>query len=106
MSLNTPPPTRYDTLSLHDALPISLVHIIAAKAMCFKEAGTEEFRKYIQQVVRNAKVLAARIASRGFRIVSGGTDTQDRKSTRLNSSHLGNSYADFCLKKNTEKTLL
>jgi len=52
-----------------------LVHIIAAKAVCFKEAGTEEFRKYIQQVVRNAKVLAARIASRGFRIVSGGTDT-------------------------------
>jgi glycine hydroxymethyltransferase len=52
-----------------------LVHIIAAKAMCFKEAGTEDFRKYIQQVVRNAKVLAARIASRGFRIVSGGTDT-------------------------------
>ena len=52
-----------------------LVHIIAAKAMCFKEAGTEEFRKYIQQVVRNAKVLAARIAARGFRIVSGGTDT-------------------------------
>src|SRR5499427_2382526 len=52
-----------------------LVHIIAAKAMCFKEAGTEEFRKYIQQVVRNAKVLASRLASRGFRIVSGGTDT-------------------------------
>jgi glycine hydroxymethyltransferase len=52
-----------------------LVHIIAAKAVCFKEAGTDEFRKYIQQVVRNAKALAARIASRGFRIVSGGTDT-------------------------------
>jgi glycine hydroxymethyltransferase len=52
-----------------------LVHIIAAKAMCFKEAGTEGFRKYIQQVVRNAKALASRIASRGFRIVSGGTDT-------------------------------
>jgi len=52
-----------------------LVHVIAAKAVCFKEAGTEEFRKYISQVVRNAKTLAARIASRGFRIVSGGTDT-------------------------------
>jgi glycine hydroxymethyltransferase len=52
-----------------------LVHVIAAKAVCFKEALTEEFRTYIRQVVRNAKVLAARIASRGFRIVSGGTDT-------------------------------
>ena len=52
-----------------------LVHVIAAKAVCFKEAATEEFRVYIRQVVRNAKALAARIASGGFRIVSGGTDT-------------------------------
>jgi glycine hydroxymethyltransferase len=52
-----------------------LVHVIAAKAVCFKAATTPEFREYIRQVVRNAKVLAARIAARGFRIVSGGTDT-------------------------------
>ena len=52
-----------------------LVHVIAAKAVCFKEAATEEFRRYIQQVVKNARVLAAKIASRKFRIVSGGTDT-------------------------------
>jgi glycine hydroxymethyltransferase len=52
-----------------------LVHVIAAKAVCFREAATEEFRAYIRQVVRNAKILAARIASRKFRIVSGGTDT-------------------------------
>ncbi len=52
-----------------------LVHVIAAKAVCFKLAGTEEFKSYIRQVTRNAKTLAARIASRGFRIVSGGTDT-------------------------------
>jgi glycine hydroxymethyltransferase len=52
-----------------------LVHVIAAKAVCFKEAATPEFRAYIQQVVRNAKTLAAKIASRKFRIVSGGTDT-------------------------------
>ena len=52
-----------------------LVHVIAAKAVCFKEAATEEFGKYMRQVVRNAKTLAARIASRNFRIVSGGTDT-------------------------------
>ena len=52
-----------------------LVHVIAAKAVCFKEAATEEFGNYIRQVLRNAKTLAARIASRNFRIVSGGTDT-------------------------------
>jgi glycine hydroxymethyltransferase len=52
-----------------------LVHVIAAKAVCFKEAATPEFRAYIQQVVKNAKTLAAKIASRKFRIVSGGTDT-------------------------------
>jgi glycine hydroxymethyltransferase len=52
-----------------------LVHVVAAKAVCFKEAATEEFRNYIRQVVRNAKTLAAKIASRKFRIVSGGTDT-------------------------------
>jgi glycine hydroxymethyltransferase len=52
-----------------------LVHVIAAKAVCFKEAATEEFRSYIRQVVKNARVLAAKIASRKFRIVSGGTDT-------------------------------
>jgi glycine hydroxymethyltransferase len=52
-----------------------LVHVIAAKAVCFKAAMTDEFRSYTRQVVRNAKTLAAQIASRGFRIVSGGTDT-------------------------------
>jgi len=52
-----------------------LVHVIAAKAVCFKQAGTDEFKAYIRQVTRNAKTLAARIAARGFRIVSGGTDT-------------------------------
>jgi glycine hydroxymethyltransferase len=52
-----------------------LVHVIAAKAVCFKEAATEEFRSYIRQVVKNARALATKIASRNFRIVSGGTDT-------------------------------
>jgi glycine hydroxymethyltransferase len=52
-----------------------LVHIIAAKAACFKEAATDEFRGYIRQVLKNAKTLAARLAARKFRIVSGGTDT-------------------------------
>jgi glycine hydroxymethyltransferase len=52
-----------------------LVHVIAAKAICFKEAATSDFRSYIKQVVKNAQTLAAKIASRKFRIVSGGTDT-------------------------------
>jgi glycine hydroxymethyltransferase len=52
-----------------------LVHVIAAKAVCFKQAATEDFRTYIRQVMKNATTLSSRIASRGFRIVSGGTDT-------------------------------
>jgi glycine hydroxymethyltransferase len=52
-----------------------LVHVIAAKAICFKEAATDDFREYIRQVITNAKAMADEIASRGFRIVSGGTDT-------------------------------
>ena len=52
-----------------------LVHIIAAKAICFQEAMQSEFRDYAKQVVANAKVLAATLAEEGFRIISGGTDT-------------------------------
>jgi glycine hydroxymethyltransferase len=51
-----------------------LVHVLAAKATCFKEAATAEFKAYSRQTVQNAKALAASIAKRGFRIVSGGTD--------------------------------
>jgi glycine hydroxymethyltransferase len=51
-----------------------LMHIIAAKAVCLKEAMEPGFREYQRQVVANAKALAAGIARRGYRIVSGGTD--------------------------------
>jgi len=51
-----------------------LMHTIAAKAVCLKEAMQPEFREYQKQVVANAKALAAGVAQRGFRIVSGGTD--------------------------------
>jgi len=51
-----------------------LMHIIAAKAVCFKEAAAPEFAIYQAQVVANAKRLAANLASAGFRLVSGGTD--------------------------------
>jgi glycine hydroxymethyltransferase len=52
-----------------------LVHIIAAKAVAFREALRPDFREYARQVVANAKVLAATLADEGFRIISGGTDT-------------------------------
>jgi glycine hydroxymethyltransferase len=52
-----------------------LMHIIAAKAICFQEAMQPEFRDYAKQVVANAKVLAETLATEGFRIISGGTDT-------------------------------
>jgi glycine hydroxymethyltransferase len=51
-----------------------LMHIIAAKAVCLKEAAEPGFREYQKQTVANAKALAAGIARRGYRIVSGGTD--------------------------------
>ena len=51
-----------------------LMHVIAAKAVCFKEALDPSFKKYAEQVVKNAKVLADRLIENGFDIVSGGTD--------------------------------
>lgn len=52
-----------------------LMHVIAAKAVAFGEALKPEFKEYAQQVVTNAKVLAAALQKEGFKIVSGGTDT-------------------------------
>src|SRR5579885_2855041 len=52
-----------------------LVHIMAAKAVCFQEAMQLEFREYARQIVVNAKVMAQSLADEGFRIISGGTDT-------------------------------
>jgi glycine hydroxymethyltransferase len=52
-----------------------LVHIMAAKAVCFREAMQPQFRDYARQIVANAKVLAETLAADGFRIISGGTDT-------------------------------
>lgn len=51
-----------------------LLHIIAAKAVCFGEALEAEYKDYIKQVVKNAKVLEEELKAYGFRIVSGGTD--------------------------------
>lgn len=52
-----------------------LMHVIAAKAVAFKEALTPEFREYQRQIVANATALAEALIAQGFRLVSGGTDT-------------------------------
>jgi len=51
-----------------------LMHIVAAKAVAFKEALTDDFRVYQRQIVANSRALAARLTALGFRVVSGGTD--------------------------------
>jgi glycine hydroxymethyltransferase len=52
-----------------------LVHVIAAKAVCFLEALADEFKSYQTQVLANARALAASLQKEGFRVVSGGTDS-------------------------------
>src|SRR5688572_26450596 len=51
-----------------------LMHIIAAKAVCFKEAAEPPFKEYQKQVIANARSLATTLSTAGFRLVSGGTD--------------------------------
>ncbi len=51
-----------------------LMHVIAGKAVCLKEALTDDYKKYQAQVIKNAKTLANALMERGFKIVSGGTD--------------------------------
>ena len=52
-----------------------LMHVIAAKAVAFREAQTQAFKDYQEQIVRNAKALAEKLVARGWNLVSGGTDT-------------------------------
>ena len=52
-----------------------LMHVIAAKAVCFKEALSNDFKSYTNNVIENAKVLAKSLSNKGFKIFSGGTDT-------------------------------
>lgn len=71
-----------------------LMHIIAAKAVCFKEASTQEFRKYGHDVVKNAKAFANKMIDNGLNIVSGGTDSHmflvDISSTGLSGKEIAN----------------
>jgi glycine hydroxymethyltransferase len=50
------------------------MHVIAAKAVCFKQAMTPEFKEYQKQIVKNAKTLAEKLVELGYNLVSGGTD--------------------------------
>ena len=52
-----------------------LMHVIAAKAVCFKEALSEDFKIYTKNVIKNAKILSNSLSEKGFKIFSGGTDT-------------------------------
>ncbi len=52
-----------------------LMHVIAAKAVCFKEALSNEFKEYSKNVISNAKILSNKLVDNGFKIFSGGTDT-------------------------------
>ncbi len=52
-----------------------LMHVIAAKAVCFKEALSDDFKDYSKKVINNAKVLSEKLVNNGFKIFSGGTDT-------------------------------
>src|SRR5947199_8116398 len=88
---NDPATTEIYTLSLHDALPI--FHLGAAKG------GVDiAERAVFPHLFRRAQQPGHR------RAIQRGCEAEDRKSTRLNSSHLGISYAVFCLKKKTKKT--
>ena len=51
------------------------MHVIAAKAVCFKEALSDEFKDYSKKVINNAKILSEKLVDNGFKIFSGGTDT-------------------------------
>ena len=51
------------------------MHVIAAKAVCFKEALSDDFKEYTRNVIKNAKILSESLTRNGFKVFSGGTDT-------------------------------
>ncbi len=68
-----------------------LMHVIAAKAVAFKEALEGDFKKYAEQVIKNAQAMAAKLISFGFKIISGGTDNHlmliDLRNKNINGKH-------------------
>ncbi len=75
-----------------------LMHVIAAKAVAFKEAASKEFVEYQKQIVKNSKELASSLEKRGFRIVSGGTDTHLSLVDVTSKGLTGKSAADILTK--------
>ncbi|WP_103896286.1 serine hydroxymethyltransferase [Caloramator fervidus] len=75
-----------------------LEHVIAAKAVCFKEAMSEEFKEYQRKVVENAKILANALIDRGFKLVSGGTDNH-LMLVDLRNKHITGKDAELLLDK-------
>jgi len=72
-----------------------LMHVIAAKAVCFKEAMTEEFADYQRRIVKNAARFASEMTERGFRLVTGGTDTHLTLIDVTNKGLTGREAADI-----------
>lgn len=72
-----------------------LMHIIAGKAVCFKEAMSEEFKAYQRQTVKNAAVLADTLSSGGIRIVSGGTDNHLMLADTISLGRTGNEVQEL-----------
>ena len=72
-----------------------LMHIIAGKAVCFKEAMSEEFKAYQRQVVKNAAVLADTLSEGGIRLVSGGTDNHLMLADTMRLGRTGNEVQEL-----------
>ena len=72
-----------------------LMHIIAGKAVCFKEAMSEEFKAYQRQVVKNAAVLADTLSEGGIRLVSGGTDNHLMLADTMSLVRTGNEVQEL-----------
>lgn len=72
-----------------------LMHIIAGKAVCFKEAMSEEFKAYQRQTVKNAAVLADTLSAGGIRIVSGGTDNHLMLADTMSLGRTGNEVQEL-----------
>lgn len=76
-----------------------LMHIIAAKAQCFIEADTEEFRQYAKQVVANARAMCETLQERNIQVLTGGTDSHMMLLNLTNNKYSGREAADL-LEKN------
>ena len=75
-----------------------LMHVIAAKAVAFKEALSDDFKNYQKQIIKNAQTLASELVKRGFHLVSGGTDTH-LMLVNLNNKNLTGKDAEAALEK-------